>query len=350
MIRRRTLLASAATALALPGIRPATAQNLTAIKISYQPALYWALPFFIAGEKGWWREAGLQPEFSTFAAGAPQVAALAARAWDAGGTGSAPAVLGAQRFGMLTVGITNDESQGNALVARRGDVERLRANPASLRGQQILLTTNSTGEYAALSCLEKWGLSRRDVTLVNLGQAQIISAFSSGNGVLAGVWAPNIYTLQERAEGVVICSGKDAGAVVPGALVMRADWARENPGHAASYLAVYLRSIAWQRANRAETIALMRRFYEQGGVTLPEQYMAAEIDTRPTFTLDEQLRLLDRSAGASTADGWFAKLADYLRSTGTLTATPEPRSFLTDDYLKRIADNPRLRAFATAQS
>ncbi len=345
-MHRRTLLA---TALALPAIRPATAQGLFTIKVSYQPALYWALPYFIATEKGWWREVGLQPEFSTFAAGAPQVAALAARAWDAGGTGSAPAVLGAQRFGLLTVGITNDESAGNALVARRADVERLRANPASLRGQQILLTTNSTGEYAAIACLEKWGLSRRDVTLVNLGQAQIISAFSSGNGTLAGGWAPNIYTLQERAEGVVICSGRDAGATVPGALILRAEFAREQPDRAAAYLAVYLRSIAWQKQNRAETIQLMSRFYQQGGVTLPDQYLAAEIDTRPTFTLPEQLRLLDRSSGASTADGWLTKLGEYLKSAGTLQTTPEPRSFLTDEYLKRVGDNPRLAAFAEAR-
>ncbi len=348
-MNRRTLLATAAASLALPAIRPATAQGLAAIKVSYQPALYWALPFFIAQEKGWWREGGLQPEFSTFAAGAPQVAALAARAWDAGGTGSAPAVLGAQRFGMLTIGITNDESQGNALVARQADVERIRGNPASLRGQQILLTTNSTGEYAALACLERWGLSRRDVTLVNLGQAQIISAFSSGNGALAGVWAPNIYTLQERAQGVVICNGRDAGAVVPGALILRADFAREQPQQATRFLAVYLRSIAWQKQNRAETIQLMRRFYEQGGVTLPEQYMAAEIDTRPTFTLEEQLRLFDRSRGASQADEWFGKLGDYLRATGTLQQVPETRRFLTDEYLKRIADDQRLSAFANAR-
>lgn len=345
-MNRRMLLAAT---LALPAIRPATAQGLFTIKVSYQPSLYWALPYFIATEKGWWREVGLQPEFSTFAAGAPQVAALAARAWDAGGTGSAPAVLGAQRFGLLTVGITNDESAGNALVARQRDVERLRANPAALRGQQILLTTNSTGEYAAFACLEKWGLSRRDVTFVNLGQAQIISAFSSGNGALAGVWAPNIYTLQERAEGVVICSGKDAGATVPGALILRADFAREQPDRAAAYLAVYLRSVAWQKQNRAETIQLMARFYRQGGVTLPEQYLAAEIDTRPTFTLPEQLRLLDRSAGASTADGWFTKLGDYLKAVGTLQAPPEPRSFVTDEYLKRVAGDQRLAAFAEAR-
>lgn len=342
---RRIMLAAAA-AFVTAQVVPAAAQAPVPIKVSYQPALYWAVPFFIAAEKGWWREVGLAPEFSTFAAGAPQVAALAARAWDAGGTGSAPAVLGAQRFGMLTIGITNDESRGNALVARRADLERIRANPQVLKGQQILLTTNSTGEYAALACLQSWGLSRRDVTLVNLGQAQIISAFTAGNGLLAGVWAPNIYTLQERAQGEVICDGKQAGATVPGAIVARADWVREHPDRAAAFLAVYLRSIAWQRANRDETIALMRRFYVQGGVTLDDRYLATEIDTRPTFTLEEQLRLFDRASGRSTVDGWLTSLGAYLVSTGTLQQAPEPATFVTDEVLKRIAADARLRAFA----
>jgi NitT/TauT family transport system substrate-binding protein len=347
MIRRTLLAATAAFVAAQP--LPLAAQTTVPIRVSYQPSLYWAVPFFIATEKGWWREVGLAPEFSTFASGAPQVAALAARAWDAGGTGSAPAVLGAQRFGMLTIGITNDESRANALVARRADLERIRANPQVLRGQQILLTTNSTGEFAALACLRSWGLDHRDVTVVNLGQAQIISAFTAGHGLLAGVWAPNIYTLQERAQGVVICDGKQAGATVPGAIVARADWVREHPDRAAAFLAVYLRSIAWQRANRDETIALMRRFYVQGGVTLDDRHLAAEIDTRPTFTLDEQLRLFSRAEGPSTVDRWLTSLGEYLVSTGTLQQAPDPAAFATDGILKRVAAAPRLRAFANNQ-
>ena len=82
----------------------AQAQALTPIKISYQPSLYWALPFHIATEKGWWKDVGLAPEFSTFPAGVPQIAASAAGSWDVGGTGSVPAVLGHVRFGIKTIG------------------------------------------------------------------------------------------------------------------------------------------------------------------------------------------------------------------------------------------------------
>ena len=43
----------------------------------------------------------------------------ASKSWDVGGTGSVPAVLGHVRFGIKTIGVTNDESAGNALLVRK---------------------------------------------------------------------------------------------------------------------------------------------------------------------------------------------------------------------------------------
>ena len=95
----------------------AEAQQLTEIKISYQPAVYWALPFYAGEQKGWYAEMGLKPVFSTFPAGVPQIAASASKSWDVGALGSVPAVLGAARYSLVTIGISNDESDGNAVVA-----------------------------------------------------------------------------------------------------------------------------------------------------------------------------------------------------------------------------------------
>ncbi len=244
----------------------AQAQTLAEIKVSYQPALYWALPFHIATEKGWWAEVGLKPVFSTFPAGVPQIAASASKSWDVGGTGSVPAVLGHVRFGIKTIGITNDESAGNALLARKDLVDKFTKDPSSIKGQTIVLTANSTGDYAVQSCLKKWGIAKADVTIKNMGQAEIISAMSSNNADLGGLWAPNIYTLEEKVGAKVLCSGKEGGAVVPGALIARGDYAEQNPENVAKFLAVYLRGWAWANANKTEAVAMMKKFYEQGGV------------------------------------------------------------------------------------
>jgi ABC-type nitrate/sulfonate/bicarbonate transport system substrate-binding protein len=229
-------------ALLATGAYPTQAQDLTPINVSYQPALYWALPFYLATEMGWWADVGLDPSFSTFPAGAPQIEA---DDWDVGGTGSVPAVLGAAGFGLKTVGITNDESAANALMAHNEIIEDLRADPAAIAGRSILVSTNSTADYAVQACLRMWGVDIGSVEFVHLAQAQIISAMIARDGDLAGVWAPNTYTLQERADSDYLCSGADAGATVPGALVVRPDFAAESPELVARFLAVYLRGWAW---------------------------------------------------------------------------------------------------------
>lgn len=344
MTFKTTLAALATTVLALPA---AQAQApLEEIKVSYQPALYWALPFYVATEKNWWAEVGLKPVFSTFPAGVPQIAASASKSWDVGGTGSVPAVLGHVRFGIKTIGLTNDESAGNALLARKDTVDKFTRDPGSIKGQTILLTANSTGDYAVQSCLKKWGIAKSDVVIKNMGQAEIISAVSSNNADLAGLWAPNIYTLEEKAGAKVLCSGKEGGAVVPGALIARGDYAAQNPQAVARFLAVYLRAWSWMNANRPAAIELMKKFYAQGGVSISEASMNKEFDTRPTFTLARQLAAMDRAKGNSDMDGWFDQIATFMRGTGALQSVPAAKDYISDDFMKRVQADARLRDFA----
>lgn len=345
----RKLLNQGMLAIAMAGIgaQVAGAADLTPIKISYQPAVYWALPFYVATEKGWWAEVGLKPEFSIFPAGVPQIAASASKSWDVGGTGSVPAVLGFVRFGIKTVGLTNDESQANLLIISKAKFDQVKANPGSLKGQTIVLTSNSTGDYAVQACLKKFGLSKSDVTLKNMGQAEIISAMSSGNSDYAGVWAPNNYTLEEKAGAKTLCTGRDGGVVVPGALVARSDYAKEHPENVSKFIAVYLHAWAWLRAHPTEAIALMKQFYQQGGVNISDASMHKEFDTRPTFDLRQQLAAMDRAKGASEMDDWFTKIATFMHGSGSLAKVPAAKDFIDDSFMKKVQADPKLSAFAT---
>ena len=339
-------IAALAAAVAI-GFGATGAHAQTEIRISYQPALYWALPFFVAAEKGWYAEVGLKPVFSTFPAGVPQIAASAAKSWDVGGTGSVPATLGAVRYNLLTIGITNDESYGNALLATAKTADGFMKNPASIKGQTIVLTANSTGDYAVQSCLAKWGLKKADVTIKSMGQAEIISAMSSGNADLGGLWAPNTYTMEEKTGAKQICSGQDAGAAVPGALIVRADYAKEQPENVAKFLAVYLRAWKWLNAHQPEAIAMMKKFYEQGGVTISEASMKKEFTTRPTFDLAGQLKIMRRPpGGASEVDGWFQKIGAFMQANGTFPEAPASSKFISDEYLRMVDADPKLKAFA----
>jgi NitT/TauT family transport system substrate-binding protein len=62
-----------AVGLLAPERASAQAQRAAPIRVSYQPATYWSLPFLVAIERGFWAQEGLKPELSPLPFGAPQV-------------------------------------------------------------------------------------------------------------------------------------------------------------------------------------------------------------------------------------------------------------------------------------
>ncbi len=148
LVSGRELLASftgAVTALvALLAAGTAMAQPSARIRVSYQPATYWSLPFYVAKEKGFWAAEGLEPEFSTFPSGRPQIEAGAAGGWDVGGVGSPSALFGAVRYGLYTIGLTNDESAANAVMVRGDAASTWYRRPRDLKGRTVLVTALSS--------------------------------------------------------------------------------------------------------------------------------------------------------------------------------------------------------------
>lgn len=344
--RLMAMLAVAAVLGIVSAVR--AADSVQPINVSYQPTNYWALPFYLATKKGWWQKVGLDPKFSTFPAGAPQVAAAASGSWDVGSTGSVPAVLGAARYDILTIGISNDESATNALMVSGSKAADYAKTPQAMKGQQILLTANSTGEYAVVECLKKYGLTESDVTPVNMGQAQILSTLSGGSANLGALWAPNTYTFEQKLGGKLLCSGKDAGAIIPGALIVRAGYAKQHPDMVAKFLAVYEHSVRWEKAHPAEAQKALIEADKEGGTEITPASAKAEMDLRPIYDVSEQLKIM--SGSDSQADKWFDGIIAFMKGKGSLQTAPDPKDFITDKYMKMVQDDPKLRAFANSSS
>ena len=340
----RTTLAAALVALTTSHV---LAQELKEVRISSQPALLGSVPFTLAEEKGWWKEVGLKVTITNFPAGAPQIAA--SKSWDVGYTGAVPAVLGAVRFNLLTFAFSDDQSATNALYVRGANADAIVKTPASLKGGTVFLTGNSTVDLAARACMQKFGLAKGEVTVRSMGQAEIIAAMSSGSADVGGLWAPNTYTVEEKAGAKLLCSGKDAGVVIPGNLVVRAEWAKENPQLVAKFLAVYLRAQRVMAANRKEAVAVMKRHYDVGGVNISEAAMNKEFELRPMYDLATQMAMFNRGAQPSKSDTTMNTIAAFMKEVGSLRADealPDPKIYVTDEYLKLIDKDPVLKAFA----
>lgn len=323
------------------------ADQTTAIRVAEQPQR-WGLEWYIAAKKGWWKDIGLDATMNSFASGAPEIAAGASGSWDMGGGGDIPAVLGAARYGLLTIGIADQEAAIITIMALKDKADGYLKNPSLLKGKTIPVTTNSTGQWGASACLEKkFGLKEDEYQFVNLSPPEINAAVSSGRYDVSEVWAPNTYILESTLGAKVICTGQDLKLPITSNLFVIPEYAKAHPEIVAKFLAVYLRAVAWERAHPQETITLLGEFFKSAGVDIPQKYLAQELHDRPAFTLAEQLEIFRQKDGKkSEAEDWSDQVANFMVSVGTIKKAPPAESYVTGDYLQMIEKDPKLKAFA----
>jgi ABC-type nitrate/sulfonate/bicarbonate transport system substrate-binding protein len=330
---------------------PIAAQDTTAqaypLRVAQQPQR-WSLAWYLAREKGWWKALGIGATMSMFASGAPEIAAGASGSWDVGGAGDIPAVLGAARYGLLTIGIADEEPAINTIMASKDMAEQYAREPSLIKGKTIPVATNSTGHWAASACLEKkFGLKPDEYRFVNLSAPEINAVLNSGQYDISMVWAPNTYLLASTIGAKVICTGKDVGLPITSNLLVIPSFADKHPDVVAKFLAIYLRSVAWERAHPQQTIEYLDALYKSVGVNLPREYLSQELQNRPTFTLAEQLKMfLPGPGGMSKMAQWSDEVAEFMVSAQIIKKAPDAKKYVTEKYLLIIENDPQLKAFA----
>jgi ABC-type nitrate/sulfonate/bicarbonate transport system substrate-binding protein len=330
---------------------PMVAQDTTGqafpLRVSQQPHR-WTLAWYLAREKGWWKALGIDATMSMFSSGAPQIAAGASSSWDVGGAGDIPAVLGAARYGLLTIGIAAEEPAINTIMASKDKAEQYARDPSLIKGKTIPVATNSTGHWAASACLEKkFGLKPDEYRFVNLSASEINAVLSSGRYDISMVWAPNTYLLASTIGAKVICTGKDVALPITSNLLAMPSFADKHPDVVAKFLAIYLRSVAWERAHPQQTIEYLGALYKSVGVEISSEYLSQELHDRLTFTLAEQLKIFEPDpGGTSEVAQWSDQVAEFMKSVQIIKRAPDVKKYVTEKYLLMVENDPKLKAFA----
>ena len=113
---------------------------------------------WVANKLGYFEELCLNATLLVYQSGAPQVADIDTK-WSIGNTGGVPNINPGWTTGVLnTVGIDNDESLTNALVANPKGIAAWESikEAGTLGDTKIMLAGNSTGEFVVEKCLEKY--------------------------------------------------------------------------------------------------------------------------------------------------------------------------------------------------
>ena len=191
-------------------VLPLQASALEQVTLAYSPSLSFA-PLFVAIEKGYLKEQGIELKLELFKSGSEAVAFAANGqiAGIAGGIGASNFNSAYKNMGVKIVApmAVQPMKGAPAPILVRSDLANEIKSPKQLKGKRIAVGggAGATGEYMLLRVLEKEGIEKKDVTLVNLAFPDMPLAFSKKSVDAGLVPAPfSIVPLEEGTAKILV--------------------------------------------------------------------------------------------------------------------------------------------------
>ena len=207
------------------------------LKIVYSDWPGW-VPWEIALQKKWDKEAGLELEFLWMDYVAGMDAFAAGQADGCSMTNGDALVVGAKSGKPSTAIIINDYSNGNDMVIGGPGIEKLQ----DLKGKKMGIEVGFVSHLLLLKALESVGMSESDLTLVNIPTNETPNALASGAVDAITAWQP---------------SSGQAFKIVPGAKKLYTS--ADTPGLIYDNLYVSAESLAARRDDWAKVVKLWYR-------------------------------------------------------------------------------------------
>jgi len=193
-------------------------------------------------------------DWRRFNSGPEVVAALASGDLQIGNLGSSPLAAATSRNLPIVAFIVSAQiNSSEALVVRNGSgIEK----PEDLKGKTIATPFVSTSHYSLLGALKHWGLSSKDVKVVNLNPTEIAAAWKRGDIDGAFVWSPALGEI--RKTGKTLTDAAEVGrwgSPTFEVWVARKDYADKHPDVIAKFAGTTLAAYADYTAHQAQWTA-----------------------------------------------------------------------------------------------
>jgi NitT/TauT family transport system substrate-binding protein len=278
---------SPSTTLASAAEEPAT------VRLGYS-ALRIGLPIFVAAERGFFRDEGLDVKLQTYDTSQPMTDDLVSGRLDAAGYTAFPITFAAQartkvRLKYLTEIYEDSTHPISVIVVPKGStVKRLR----DLKGKSIGILPTVAYRRWLIAAMQKDGLAETDYRILNIEPALSGSALSSGQIAALFSGDPAI-TAVKRATGAIDPFGESVTArylqnPFPfGSFSIREDFAAQHPKAVEKIARALDRAIEFIRTNPAEAKLTMRNYILPAFRGDVEKYPESAYKPTSAFTQQE---------------------------------------------------------------
>lgn len=241
-----------------------------------------SLPF-IAREKGFWKQRGLDVKVASFSAGRLGFDAMLAGDAAISTLAETPLALAAFRDNdSVIIAETMQTSTETRVVARRSAGIR---EPADLRGKRIAVFMGTQAEYFLSVFLAKHGLSAADVEIVNLQPPDMVSAIARKDIAAMVGWQPHVARASSILKDDAVVFANDGLYTSIFCIATTRTYLAQHPEAVRLFLEGLIDAQAFVHEHRSEAEEIVARQVGIDAATLREFYGEYDFQVRLTSKL-----------------------------------------------------------------
>ena len=317
-----------------------TQKELKKLSISHHPVLS-GLPAYVALQKGFFEEEGLDVDMTVYISGASQMEALPSGSWACGGAGATAGCLGTIGYGLSLLGYVGWDGPIDIFVREDSDIYQagqghidgypeIYGTPETWKGKNILLPRGTTAHLALLATLDDMGLTEDDITITHMEVPAAQNAFLAGEGDGCGQWIN--FSLQAESYGWKRVTSSDAAGIgSPNVLFASEDIIRDDPDAVVSYIKGYLKAWYWMEENPDEASELFYQYEMEEGVDTTKENCEILAKGCIPPAVDEMLAMYEADeTGKTPYYNHLHKVLSYFLDMGNYTQEQVDRALSSE--------------------
>ena len=204
-------------------------------------------PIFVAQEKGYFAEQGLEITLEPFAGGPEPVALTANGDLDAATAGAGPAFWNAVAQGLPLTVVAPGHAEGNPvatplMISKASCESGAIRSVADLRDKRVAVNARGATEYWLGQALATGGLTLADIELQTLDFQTAVAALESGAIDASMVGEPLATKAEQDGIAVRLATDFPVQDVQPTVIVANSDFVRDNPDAVTGLVTAYLKA------------------------------------------------------------------------------------------------------------
>lgn len=316
--------------LAVLAAVPLMAQDLPALKIAFNTWVGYG-PLYIAQEKGFFRQNGIEVSMKILEDTASKGSALMAHRLDGIGTTADSQVISASQGIPGVICLAMDQSAGADGIVAVNTI----ASVKDLKGKAVAVQPGFVSHFFLLYLLDEVGLKPADITVQPFETGDAGAAFVAGRVDAAVTWEPWLSKARERKDGHVIVTSKEKPGLIVDVLAMREDIIKNRAADVKKLIKAWYMGVDYLKKNPAEGTAIIAKAF---GLKTDET--ADMLSGVSFFDAKGNIEYFGTSAAPGMIHKVVAKANDVWLKAGQMKQAVDTMKIVDGTLVNQLGPNP----------